>query len=99
MLIKSDPVTKHIEYIGHYDSSIISGWCPKAPSVGLRRLRFVGKRHSGVWTKGSQITTLGRRRGRGRLVIANRVGQESHISSVFPHNADSHVRGCAGGRS
>lgn len=69
MPIKSDPVTKHIEYIGDYDSSIASGWRPKAASVGLRRLRFIRKRHSGVWTKSSQITTLGRRRGRCRSVI------------------------------
>jgi hypothetical protein len=66
VLTKSDPVTKHIEYIGHYDTSIIRGRYPKVLSVGLRSLRFVRKRDAGVWTKSSQITTLGRRRGQTR---------------------------------
>ncbi len=69
MPIKSDPVTKHIEYIGDCDSSMTRGWSRKVLSVGLSRLRLVRKRHSGVWTKSSQITTLGRRRGRSRSAI------------------------------
>lgn len=84
MLIKSDPVTKHIEYIGDYDSSMKGGWNRKVLSVGLRRLWFVRKRHSGVWTKSSQITTLGRRRGRTRS--ASRVIWDKRVTSLvfFP---------------
>jgi hypothetical protein len=84
VLTKSDPVTKHIEYIGHCDSSIRSGCCPKLLSVGSRCLWDVGKRDAGVWTKGSQITTLGRRRGRRRS--ASTAGWAKRVTSLrfFP---------------
>lgn len=68
--MRSDPVTKHIEYSGHYDSSMITGRRPKVLAGGPGCLRFFGKRHWGVWTKSSQITTLGRRRGRNQWIRA-----------------------------
>lgn len=87
-----NPVTKQIEYIGPCDSSIKSD--SNAGSVAVR----VG--HSGLPVK-RESGGLDQRQSDHYIRTApcscpvdyhKAMGQAGHISLVFPHNADSHVR-------
>lgn len=90
-------MTKHIEYIEPYDSSIksdadvgpVDAHVTNSGASVKREPEGLDQRQSDHYIRAAQWSCP--------VDYSKAVGQVGHISLVFPHNAESHVRYRAGG--